>query len=459
MKRKGFTLIELLVVIAIIGILVALLLPALARAREAARTATCQNNLRQFGIGMNIFGERDARKRYCSGSFDFQRDGCPDVNSWVGNLIDLGAGTAGEMLCPSSEIRGNQKLNELIGNDTASAVTQFDPGVKLAWIADTFCHEFTVDLDVGGVATANPAGNLPNGQPAATNGRLKVTQEAVARGFNTNYAASWFLTRQTHRFVKSGASEIKIRGDQRTLEGGYEGLAVRFAEKSHVATSAIPLMGDVAPGDISISVLSDDVSDDLLTGARLGETACDGPSAISIESTPQVREMHYAAAVASVSLVPVVPAINGASTSIFPQSGVKAAALDDTLPLPDVEDFGGVDFSTPPDGSFEALASGLYGGADTILWLQDTRDFITLHGSGKNKSCNVLFADSATKTIYDTNGDGYLNPGFPIDTASYTDDQLASTIGYTNRRCEVGPATMYSGPWLDLTFIKKENFE
>ncbi len=59
MKRRGFTLIELLVVIAIIAILAAMRMPALSRAREAARAATCQNNMKQQGLAYTMYNQEN----------------------------------------------------------------------------------------------------------------------------------------------------------------------------------------------------------------------------------------------------------------------------------------------------------------------------------------------------------------------------------------------------------------
>jgi prepilin-type processing-associated H-X9-DG protein len=223
----------MMVVVAIIGVLLALLFPAVQAARESGSQAACKSNLRQMGIGLTQHAEKFGT--YCSGAFDWLNDGAVTEVGWVADLIHMGI-PPGKMLCPSNPAQISATYNQLLTLDT----TTFDSCVNRLGNPPRMAPD--------GTQIVNPcrqiaAGPLASGDP----NRVQIVQNLIyAKFYNTNYTASWWLVRSGVVLDSSGNLLSQVAGcaaSEQARVSTLGPLTRAMADGSPVPLSFLPLLG------------------------------------------------------------------------------------------------------------------------------------------------------------------------------------------------------------------------
>jgi prepilin-type N-terminal cleavage/methylation domain-containing protein/prepilin-type processing-associated H-X9-DG protein len=425
----GFTLVELLVVISIIVALMAFLVPAVSRAREAARKTTCKNNLRQLGIAFHVHADRDKQERLCTGASDYRRDGAWEIWGWIADVTNLNAGSPAEMLCPSNPLKGPEKLNDLYGSDSTDAKDQCPPERLTQGVAgqDNWAGKLGGD------------GAIFGGTAALSQKRAALIARAfLARGYNSNYAAGWHFVRSSPKVSFIPGPPVQLIGLVTSGNQGMKGLSTTNGpltrpqvENGSMVSSNIPLLGDAAPGDIDEAIARETFA--------YGPFLIDGVTPDPLSGGKDDRRVFIQKGEFLTEAFNDGPAFwNGTRLELIGSDPNLSTQMN-------CERQGGGFCELAPDGA-----------ANPGIYLQDTRDWMAVHGSGKKGSCNLLMADGSVKEAFDVNGDKFLNPGFPV--ASGLTEADYAEIGYRDAVQEMSPIEVFCGMFLP-SITKAGKFE
>jgi prepilin-type processing-associated H-X9-DG protein len=302
-------------------------------------------------------------------------------------------------------------------------------------LLDGFCGTNGWKYGAGGAPVEMAADTVFGGTAAGSADRATLVSWAIMEdGYNTNYVAGYFLARTSPKVGRNATNEaVAAHGNatdgttgsaiHKGLGGSLGPLTRRTAESGLVPTSNIPLIGDGAPGDVNEASLSSTLvrSDNDWVAQQLGVAQAKGEKVFIPAGSLLTEVMNDG------------PAFwNGTRIGPIPVAAPLTAQIT-------AENSGSVPAASTASGTF----------------LQDTRDWFAVHGGGNTAACNILMADGSVKTFNDSNGDRFLNPGFPVDDGLTETDYLE--IGYRNGTVELPPGDIWSG--IFLTKRTKAKFE